>query len=1062
LAEVVRTVSEADQSLKPRWRHRTLLFKKRWLTAGAVIVVIAGVWIAREPIADRFISDELGSRGVPAQYRIDAIGFRSERLSNVVIGDPENPDLTAKKVEVLLGYGWSGPYVTEIRAEGVRLYGRFSGGRLSFGALDKFRDPTSTDPFALPDLTVVLRDARARVDTPWGNIGAALNGGGNLRRDFTGKLALVAPRVAAAGCNGEGVSFYGTLLVRDVRPQLVGPLRGQSLSCDKGDVTAASPQIALDLSLSEDLQSWKGEADASVAKLIAGSVEADRLGVLARFEGNAAATKLDINAAMARVRGSDFTAQTVNVDAQGVVGRSAPKLDGQIRFARASGSAAMRRALVSGARNLDETPLGPLAAKAGAAVSRMFADVGGSAAFVLAGEGNLARIALIAPQLTSASGARFIGSADSRISYGYGAPQPTVVAAGRWRFGGGDLPTGSVNLDRRSDGSMIGVASFDPYQAGTARLALAPVRFSGDRSGLLRFATRADVSGPLAGGRIDRLSVPLSGFLAPTGALALDGGCSRVSADRAVISGFQIGRSAIDLCSRPGAPLLSAGPDGLRGQIRIPGINLRGTSGDSPFAVTSGPANVDLTTMRWSLALADFRLGEGESVTRFSAQAISGRSTAQGMAGDLRDASAKIGAVPLNMSEIAGGWRWADGALTLDGGLLLTDAAPEARFAPLISNDASLRFAAGVIDAKAAFNERTTGTKILDAIIRHRLADGSGSADLLVKELRFDERFQPDQLTNLALGVVANVRGSVVGDGRIEWTAEGVTSRGTFATADASLAAAFGPVSGLTSTLTFDDLIGLRSAPGQIAKIKEINPGIPVLDGEIEYQLLGDNRVRVEGGSWPFAGGQLLLHPTTLDFGAEQTRRLSFDIVGVDAAVFLQSFGFENINATGKFDGTLPVEFSGLGGRIVGGRIDSRAGGGTLAYVGELSNRNLGAIANFAFGALRSLKYDDLTIILNGDLDGEMVTDIRFGGVGQGEGATRNFLTNAVARIPLVFNVKITAPFRQLLTSAKGFYDPSLLIEQNLPTLMRAQEEAEAAAKAGSAPVQPPESEPMR
>jgi hypothetical protein len=1055
-------MTDAEAAPRRKWHHRTLLFKKRWMTAGAVILVIAGVWVAREPIADRFITDQLGSRGVPALYKIDSIGFRSERLSNVVIGDPKNPDLTAKKVEVLLGYGWSGPYVTEIRAEGVRLYGRFIDDRLSFGALDKFRDPTSTDPFALPDFTVVLRDARARVETPWGNVGAALNGGGNLRRDFTGKLALVAPSVTAAGCVGRDVSFYGTLLVRDVRPQLVGPLRGSGLSCVDGGVTAASPQIALDLSLSENLQNWKGEADASVAALVAGPVRADRLGLLAKFEGTAAATKIDVDADMARVSGADFSAGMVSIDAKGVVGRAAPKLDGRIRFARASGSAAMRRALTASVGNLAETPLGPLVTKASAALSRMLADVGGSAGFTLGGEGDLARIDLIAPQLASASGARFTGSADSRISYVYGASQSTVLAAGRWSFGGGDLPTGSVSLDRRGDGSITGLANLDPYVAGAARLALAPVRFSGDRTGLLRFATRAELSGPLAGGQIERLSIPLNGFVAPTGALALNGGCSRVSADRVSISGFQIGRSAIDLCSRPGAPLLSAGPGGLRGHIRIPGINLRGTSGSSPFAVTSGPANIDLTAMRWSLALADFRLGEGESVTRFSAQNIAGRATAQGMAGELVGANGKIGAVPLNMSEIAGAWRWADGALTLDGGLLLTDAAPEARFAPLISNDATLRFADGVIDAKAGFNERTTSTKILDAIIRHRMADGSGSADLLVKELRFDERFQPDQLTSLALGVVANVRGSVVGDGRIEWTADGVTSRGTFATADASLAAAFGPVSGLTSTLTFDDLIGLKSAPGQIARIKEINPGIPVLDGEIEYQLLGDNRVRVEGGSWPFAGGQLLLHPTTLDFGAEQTRRLSFDIVGVDAAVFLQSFGFDNINATGKFDGTLPVEFSGLGGRIVGGRIDSREGGGTLAYVGELSNRNLGVIANFAFGALRSLKYDDLTIILNGDLDGEMVTDIRFGGVGQGEGATRNFLTNAVARIPLVFNVKITAPFRQLLTSAKGFYDPSLLIEQNLPALMRAQEEAEAAEKARSASVQPPESESMR
>lgn len=1055
-------MTDLADGAKPRLRHRTLLFKKRWLTAGAVIILVAGVWIAREPIADDFIRDQLDSRGVPARYTIDRIGFRSEILSNIVIGDPKRPDLTAKRVEVLLGYGWRGPYVSGINADGVRLYGRFVGGRLSFGSLDKFRDPESMDPFALPDLSAVLRDARARVETPWGDIGAALNGSGNLRRDFTGQLALIAPRITAAECSGANVSFYGTLSVRDVRPRLVGPLRGRSLHCAGASLSASSPQIAVDLSLSEDLRSWKGKADASIAQLVAGQLQADRLGMIARFAGTSVKTNLDIDADMARLHGPAFAAATVSLDAKGSVGSAAPEFDGKIGFGRASGSAALRRSIAESARGLAGTPIGPLAEKAVEALSRVLADASGSAGFIIAGEGQTARIDLIAPELTSASGARFVGSADSRIGYLYGAEDAAVIATGRWSVAGGNLPSGTLSIDRSAEGKVTGVASLDPYSAETARLALRPVRFSGGAGGLMRFATAATLSGPLAGGRIERLTVPLSGYLAPTGALALDGGCSRVAADLIEISGFRLGRSAIDLCSRPGAALLSAGPSGLRGDIRIPGIALRGSSGNSPFIVKSGPANIDLSVMRWSLARADIRLGEGEGATRFAADGLTGRSTPQGMVGDLRGASGKIGAVPLDMSDIAGQWRFANGALTLDGGLLLTDAAPDARFFPLISRDANLRFANGVIEAKAGFQEQKTGTKILDTVIRHRMADSSGSAELTVKELRFDEAFQPDQLTNLALGVVANVRGSVVGDGRIDWTAGGVTSRGTFATANASLAAAFGPVTGLTTTISFDDLIGLKTAPGQIAKIKEINPGIPVLDGEIEYRLLGDNRVRVEGGSWPFGGGKLLLHPTTLDFSAENTRRLSFDIVGVDAAVFLQSFGFDNINATGVFDGTLPVEFDGLGGRIVNGRIDSRGGGGTLAYVGELSNRNLGVIANFAFGALRSLKYDDLTIILNGDLDGEMVTDIRFGGVGQGEGATRNFLTNQVAKLPLVFNVKITAPFRQLLTSAKGFYDPSLLIEQNLPALMRAQEEAEAAAKGAPSPVQPPESEPMR
>src|SRR3546814_15114785 len=127
------------------------------------------------------------------------------------------------------------------------------------------------------------------------------------------------------------------------------------------------------------------------------------------------------------------------------------------------------------------------------------------------------------------------------------------------------------------------------------------------------------------------------------------------------------------------------------------------------------------------------------------------------------------------------------------------------------------------------------------------------SSDVCSSDL--NEAFQPDQLTSLALGIVANVQGSVVGDGRIEWTAGGVTSRGTFATADTSLAAAFGPVTGLTTTLSFDDLIGLKSAPGQIAKIEEINPGIHVNDSEREYRLLGYHSLRTASETSPFAAG---------------------------------------------------------------------------------------------------------------------------------------------------------------------------------------------------------------
>ncbi len=321
--------------------------------------------------------------------------------------------------------------------------------------------------------------------------------------------------------------------------------------------------------------------------------------------------------------------------------------------------------------------------------------------------------------------------------------------------------------------------------------------------------------------------------------------------------------------------------------------------------------------------------------------------------------------------------------------------------------------------------------------------------------MRFNENFQPDQLTPLALGIIANTRGTLAGRGRIDWNADGVTSSGTFTTAGSDFAAAFGSVRGASTTIVFDDLLGFRTRPGQRASIDEINPGIPVIGGLIDYQLLDANKIQIEGGRWPFAGGELTLKPTTIDFDVNAVRRLEFELHGVDAGVFLTEFGFDNINAKGVFDGVLPVEFSGLGGRIVDGRLVARSGGGEVAYIGELTNYNLGVFANYAFNMLKSLAYEEMTITLNGDLDGEMLTDVKIVGLKQGSTAERNIITRQLEKLPIVFNVKINAPFRQLIGSARSLYDPSVLIDQNRDALIEAQRAAEGTS------VQPPESEPV-
>nr|WP_243853045.1 YdbH domain-containing protein [Sphingomonas naasensis] len=252
----------------------------------------------------------------------------------------------------------------------------------------------------------------------------------------------------------------------------------------------------------------------------------------------------------------------------------------------------------------------------------------------------------------------------------------------------------------------------------------------------------------------------------------------------------------------------------------------------------------------------------------------------------------------------------------------------------------------------------------------------------------------------------------------------------------------------------------MHTAPGQIATTVEINPGVPVRDGTLRFRLLDPQRVEVEGGRWPFAGGELVLEPTLLDFSERRERRMTFRVVGADAALFLKEMEFENLDATGTFDGTLPMIFDAQGGRIEGGALRARAGG-SLAYVGEISQRDLGFWGNMAFQALKALDYRSLTIGMNGPLAGDMVTEIRFAGVSQGKGTKSNFLLRRLAKLPFVFNVRVSAPFHQLLDSVQSWYDPNRLIERNLPTLLQEQEQS--GGKAGApAPVQPRESENLR
>jgi hypothetical protein len=248
----------------------------------------------------------------------------------------------------------------------------------------------------------------------------------------------------------------------------------------------------------------------------------------------------------------------------------------------------------------------------------------------------------------------------------------------------------------------------------------------------------------------------------------------------------------------------------------------------------------------------------------------------------------------------------------------------------------------------------------------------------------------------------------------------------------------------------FTDLLGLTSAPGQVAEMDLVRAGVDVYDGRVTFQIQPNYHVAIESGRWPFAGGELFLQPTTLDFSQESTKYLTFRVVGLDAANFIQQMEFSNIAATGTFDGLIPMQFDQGGGRIVDGRLSARTPpGGTLSYVGELSDRDLGAYGILAFNALKSLRYSKFDLTLNGALDGEFITDIDLDGIARdptmttlpsGGGITQlvaGRVFGQLAQIPFEFNIRIQGQFRALIATARSFSDPTPLIQAVLPEMLR-------------------------
>ena len=827
---------------------------------GILVLLFAGiiiVWIQRRPIATHYLKGEFQRRGVTASYHLDRVGLRTQEVSNLVIGNPAHPDLVARYAHIETRLKWNGNFdVYRIVARGVRLRGRLEHGRVSWGEIDKLMPPPSNKPFALPNFVLDVADSSIALVTHSGRSGSRSMGTENFSGGFKGHAAIVSPRLVPGRCAAIDLRATLALAVVARRPQVSGPVALSRFTCPLSRFDVVSPLFDAKASFSESFSNVNGSGRMAIAMLRAGANDLANFSGDISYKGSLHDVDGRVKLAAQQSRMATVTAARTGLNARYHLGISSGNfwLAGGFAVDNSTLDPKMLDSITQPLASAAGTPIGPVLASISNAVGQTASrfNAAGEIRVVNFPGGGAARITNAAVNAPNGAQAHVMGG--TGITYYW--PRNGLRVDGTIDMGGGGLPQGRVTLRQARPGMpMSGVADFAPYAVEGQRLTLAPIRFGPGPGGSTALSTTAQLDGAFSGGRIQQLRLPISGRIGPGAAFAFGTSCAVVSFNSLQTGTLKLGPTRLPVCP-VGPAIIFKRPGGAtvaRAHIQRPVLN--GSIGSSPLHVEA--ALGEFAGQRLLLDSLAARLGKPSSPVMINAERFS-VALGHELRGSFSGGKASIGKVPLLLSDAVGSWLYRDKKLTISSALTVSDRNPDPRFYPLRSNDVRFVLAGSTIRASGDLRLPATGTLVTTVGIEHQLTSGAGHALLDVPGLAFGPSLQPEQLTRLTEGVVALVNGTVRGQGRIDWAAGGkVTSTGDFSTADMDLAAPFGPVTGVRTTIHFDDLLGLTTPPGQVMNVATVNPGIVVSDGVIHYQLLAHNQVKIERGEWPFMGGRL-------------------------------------------------------------------------------------------------------------------------------------------------------------------------------------------------------------
>jgi len=985
---------------------------------GAVMVV----WIGRRPLTALTIQSYLTVNGVASSARVSQATPDRIVFDDVRLGPPAAPDFVARRVIIDVGWAPLAPRIAAITLDSAVVRASVGKGGVSFGSLDRLIPPGRSARF--PAIEVQSRGGRIIVDTLAGRVVGHVEASGQLDRNFRALVNTDPVFLRVGSCSGVFGAATFSIATKAASYDVKGHGGMQSVSC----ADAETPHVDWQATLSGALSSAKLGASATIRL-----DDFDR-GPL-RVRGGAMLTARS---------GGDFKEQAGHWQLRtAAVGTQqdyagATEAHGVFDWRRgasfhATGTAALSAIASNTLRSkLKTMSILPEPAAAFATQLRSAAEAISARASFDTKFGNAPTLQIGHAEIFGKGGGRLTLTDGAGLRLGAGSP----TLDGHLMTGGGGLPTVRatlVQLSRHSGSAQFDVA---PWSGGGSIIAVrrGAVAISGDR---ISVSGAAEISSRFSGVSVDGLSIPLAATIdLQSGVFSLGRGCATVGLRRAVANTIAVGPAAMTACPLIGSSLLTIAPNGMAGRFAVSSFHSTGTLKGQPFSIATKPTTIEIggTPSAPTIATVGLALHLSQADSN-AGGTISGKikKTSAGWrgSGGVRDAS--VTQAPLAATNGSAAWFLKDDTVSLANATLrVAQLGSSAKFSPLRLTAVAARIDPAGIHFRSDIRLDSNRDLLGNASGTYEFASRSGSAHLKSSVI-FSSGLQPQQISELSRGVIANVEGTLVSTADFNVTPDHTSAIATIKLEGMSLAtASLGPITGIEGTVVFDDLLMLHTLPGQLLHIASIDPGVRVEHGVTAFQLLGAGMLHIESMDWPFAGGMLRLQPVTLRTD-ERRRTLTLDVDGLDAAQFLQRFELKNVNVTGRFDGKLPLVFDGGVGRIDGGMLTARKGGGLLQYVGEVGQDSMGGAGRMAFDALRRLRYQSLALRLDGDLDGELVTAIDFAGTNELPIKPAGGLPLRAAGLPFKFGVTVRAPFRALLGTAASFSDARAVLHTAKP-----------------------------